>query len=250
MRSRSMKPVGTPTSPLPGLSSSISSVSGEDARERHEAAPDRLLAEREHRLLGAAERGRRVDAAVEAVGGDPPAGVDQPAADRALLDDLDVGLEAAEVGQVDVEAGQVGEAAGRARARRAARAAPAACAGRSARPRPAARASRRRAAGGGRRRSPRASAGRRRSAAAADRAAPRRAPRAPIPRSAAGSWASGGRRASSDWARAEGDTQRGPSDHRFPSRPPSLPDRAAIRPAPGRVLSPSPGFRHGVPRDL
>ena len=40
-----------------------------------------------------------------------PRGLDQPPADRALLDDLDVGVDAAEVGQVEVEAGEVGEAA-------------------------------------------------------------------------------------------------------------------------------------------
>src|SRR6185295_2031026 len=39
-------------------------------------------------------------------------GVDQPAADRALLDDLDVGVDPAEIRQVEVEARDVGDAAG------------------------------------------------------------------------------------------------------------------------------------------
>ena len=62
--------------------------------------------------LGVVERLLGVDPAVEAVAGDVAADVDQPPPDRALLDDLDVVLEAAEVGEVDVEAREVGEAAG------------------------------------------------------------------------------------------------------------------------------------------
>ena len=84
----------------------------DDAVERHEAPPDRLLAERHDRRLGVVERLLRVDAAVEAVAGDIAADVDQPPPDRALLDDLDVVLEAPEVRQIDVEAGEVGEPAG------------------------------------------------------------------------------------------------------------------------------------------
>ncbi len=83
----------------------------EDAAERHEAAGDGFLAETEDRLLGLAERLVGLEAAVERRAGDVAAGLDEPAAQRALLDDLDVGVDAAEVGQVDVEAGEVGEAA-------------------------------------------------------------------------------------------------------------------------------------------
>ena len=110
--SRSTKPDGMPVSAVPGRSSSIARVSSRIRAERHEAAPDRLLAQRQDRLLGrparTARRARRRGSR-----GDVAADVDQPPAHRALLDDLDVGVEPAEVGQVDVEAGEVGEAADR-----------------------------------------------------------------------------------------------------------------------------------------
>ena len=54
-----------------------------------------------------------VEPAVQAVAVISAAGLDQPPAQRALLDDLDVGVDPAEVGQVDVEGGEVGEAAHR-----------------------------------------------------------------------------------------------------------------------------------------
>ncbi len=191
MRSRSTKPLSSAEQPLarPLLEHLERLV--EDLRQRHEAAPDRLLAERHHRLLGARQRVRRVEAAVEAVARDLAADVDQPAPDRALLDDLDVVLEAAEIGQVGVEAGEVGESAGA--LDRSLLLEP-----RLQRPqvdrgvlvlqlehrgvdRP----------DGDRRRSPRPSAARKPRGADAGRAAPRRARRAPTPRSAA--WPSRGR---------------------------------------------------------
>jgi hypothetical protein len=83
----------------------------EHAPERHEAAGDGLLPEGEDRLLGAAERLAGLEAAVEGGAGDVAARLDEPSPERPLLDDLDVGLDAPEVGQVDVEAREVGEAA-------------------------------------------------------------------------------------------------------------------------------------------
>ena len=104
--------MGRPISPWPGPSSSVSSVSSRILRERHETALDRLLAELENRLLRLAQGLLRVETAVQAVARDVAADVDQPAPYRALLDDLDVRLEAPEVGQVDVEASHVADAPG------------------------------------------------------------------------------------------------------------------------------------------
>ena len=59
------------------------------------------------------ERLARLQPAVEAGARDLRAGLDEAPAQRALLDDLDVGVDAADVGQVDVEAREVGEAAHR-----------------------------------------------------------------------------------------------------------------------------------------
>ncbi len=75
----------------------------DDPPETHEAALDRLLAQAQDRLLGPAQRLLRDQPAVETVAGDGAAGLDQPPADRALLDDLDVGVEPPQIGQVDVE---------------------------------------------------------------------------------------------------------------------------------------------------
>ena len=96
---------------VPGRSSRSSIGAVEDATEGDEAARHRFLAEAEDRLLGLAQRLVGFEAAVERRAGDVAARLDEPAAERALFDDLDVGVDAAEVGQVDVEAGEVGEAA-------------------------------------------------------------------------------------------------------------------------------------------
>ncbi len=84
----------------------------DDAIERHEAAANRLLAERHDGRLGAIQRPLGVDAAIQAVAGDVATDIDQPPPDGALLDDLDVVLEATEIRQVDVQAGEVRQAAG------------------------------------------------------------------------------------------------------------------------------------------
>ncbi len=74
----------------------------EDVGERHETALHRLLAEPlaepEDRLLGVAQRLARVDAAVQAVAHDLAGRLDQPPPDRPLLDDLDVVVDAPDVG--------------------------------------------------------------------------------------------------------------------------------------------------------
>ncbi len=54
----------------------------------------------------------RVEPAVEAVPGDVATDLDQAPPHRPLLDDLDVGLDPSEIGQIDVEGREVGEPAG------------------------------------------------------------------------------------------------------------------------------------------
>ncbi len=76
------------------------------------AAPGAGLAEAEDQFLSAAESLGGVDAfAVEAGAHDLGAAAEEPAAQGTLLDDLDVALDPAEVGQVEVEAGEKGQAA-------------------------------------------------------------------------------------------------------------------------------------------
>ena len=81
----------------------------EDVAQQGEAALDRLLAEAEDRLLGAPEGGLGVEPAVQAVADDLARRLDEAPADGALLDDLDVGVDAPDVREVEVQAGQVGE---------------------------------------------------------------------------------------------------------------------------------------------
>ena len=104
MRSKSMKPVGTPVSMLPGALLELLEGLVEDVRE---GVKPRWIASSPRPRIACSARPSAACASR------PPSrqsrmicprGWDQPPADRALLDDLDVGVDPPDVGQVEVEA--------------------------------------------------------------------------------------------------------------------------------------------------
>src|SRR5262249_55451125 len=83
----------------------------EDAREEHEATLDRLLAQTEDRLLGAAERLLGRETTVQAVAHDLARRLDQPAADRALFELLAIRATPAVARQMEVEGRKIADPA-------------------------------------------------------------------------------------------------------------------------------------------
>ena len=80
--------------------------------ERHEGSRHRLLTQLHHGLLRAVQGVSRLETAVERRPVDRRAGIDQAPAQGPFLDDLDVGVDPAEVGQIHLQRGQIRHPAG------------------------------------------------------------------------------------------------------------------------------------------
>ena len=80
--------------------------------ERDERTRDRILAEVENLPLGFGQGFLGLQAAIESLGVDLRSGVEEAPPQSPFLDDLDVGVDPAEIGQIHLERGEVRNAAG------------------------------------------------------------------------------------------------------------------------------------------
>ena len=83
-----------------------------DLVQGHERSRHRLLAQRHDGLFRVVQRFPGLQTTIECRLVDRRAGVDQAPAQSPLLDDLDVGVHPAEVGQIDLQRGEIGHPAG------------------------------------------------------------------------------------------------------------------------------------------